>query len=234
VSALSPPGLNGATIVFDLDGTLVDTAPDLIAALNHVLVSQGRPPLPGETVRMIVGHGAPALIERGFMETGDPVAPEAVTPLVERFVSYYAAHIADDSAVFPGARDALDRLAEAGAALAICTNKYEGLARSLLKALDLTGYFAAITGADTYPVKKPDPKTYHETVRRAQGGRPPGFSVMIGDSPTDIATARAAGVPCIGVTFGYTPVPPCELGADVLIEHFDALDGALAQLLRRS
>jgi phosphoglycolate phosphatase len=224
--------LAGSTLVFDLDGTLIDTAPDLVAALNHVLGVEGRRPLPIETVRMLVGHGAKVLIERGFAETGEPVDPDRLDLLVDRFVSYYAAHIAEDSRVFPGVREALERLEAAGARLAVCTNKHEVLALSVLQALDLTQPFSAIIGADTLPIRKPDPAVYHETVRRA-GGHPDAFTVMIGDSPTDAATARAAQVPFIAVTFGYTPVPPAELGADVLIEHFDALDGALDQLLRR-
>jgi phosphoglycolate phosphatase len=230
VSAPSAPGLAGSVIVFDLDGTLVDTAPDLTASLNHVLASERRPPIPAQTVRMIVGHGARALIERGFTETGEPVLPETLNGLVDRFVRYYAAHIADDSAVFPGVREALGRLKDAGAALAVCTNKPEGLARALLDAVDLTAYFAAVTGGDTLAVKKPDPAIYRETIRRA--GKADGMSVMVGDSPTDVATARAAGVAVIAVTFGYTPVPPSALGADRLIGHFDELDAALALALR--
>jgi phosphoglycolate phosphatase len=220
-----------ATIVFDLDGTLIDSAPDLIAALNHVLTSEGRRSLAGVDVRMLVGHGARVLIERGFAETGEAVASDRLEALTQRFVDYYAAHIAVGTRPFPGAEAALQRLAAAGARLAVLTNKYEGLTLSVLKALGLTPYFAAIVGADTLAVRKPDPQSYIETVARA-GGRV-NRSVMVGDSPTDIATARAAKVPVIGVTFGYTPVPPTTFGADALIAHFDELDAALGALLPR-
>jgi phosphoglycolate phosphatase len=226
-----PPRFAGATIVFDLDGTLVDSAPDLIASLNHVLVSENRLPLAPETVRMIVGHGARALIERGFAETGDAVPPERLSGLVTRFVDYYSAHIAEGTRPFPGVEAALARLAAEGAQLAVLTNKFEGLAVQVIRTLRLEAHFATIVGADTLAVRKPDPESYFETVRRAGGIA--GRSVMVGDSPTDVATARAAQVPMIGVTFGYTPVPPTEFGADALIDHFDALDDALGALLPR-
>jgi phosphoglycolate phosphatase len=219
----------GATIVFDLDGTLIDSAPDLVSALNHVLVSEERAPMAAEDVRMLVGHGARALIERGFEVTGDPVPVERIGDLLARFIAYYEQHIADETRPFPGTEAALERLLAKGARLAVLTNKLEGLTLSVLRALDLTRHFTTIVGADTLAVKKPDPESYCETVRRAGGLL--GRSVMVGDSPTDIATARAAHVPVVGVTFGYTPVAPAELGADVLISHFDDLEAALGALL---
>lgn len=226
------PDLSGVGLVFDLDGTLVDTAPDLTAALNHVLVAAGRAPIEDETVRVLVGHGARVLIERGFAETGEPVDPSTIPGHMERFLAFYGEHIADRSQPFPRVREALTRLGDAGAKLGVCTNKPEALSLSLLGALELTPFFSAILGADTLPVRKPDPLHFHETVRRL--GAPVRHSIMIGDSPTDAATARAAEVPFIAVTFGYTPVAPEELGAEALIAHFDELDGAVAQVLNRA
>jgi phosphoglycolate phosphatase len=226
---LSPVELNGTCVVFDLDGTLVDTALDLAAALNHVLVAAGRRPVEPPTVRMLVGHGARVLLQHGFAETGDPLAPDAVGNYVAQFLAFYANNIARESSPFPGVREALVRLSEAGARLGVCTNKPEALSRSLLRALDLDCHFGAILGADSLAFKKPDPRHFLETVNGLGGN--PARSVFIGDSPVDVATARAAQVPIIAVTFGYTPVPPEELGADALIGSFDELDDALARLL---
>ncbi len=221
--------LNGASIVFDLDGTLVDTAFDLTAALNHVLAERGRPTVPPHTVRMLVGHGARVLIEKGFAATGAPLPPDALAPELERFLIYYRSHIADESRPFPGAVAALERLSAQGARLGVCTNKPLSLSQALLDALDLTRLLPVVIGADSLPVKKPDPLPLQEAVRRLGGELK--SSILIGDSPTDIATARAANVKVIAVSFGYTTVAPAELGADILIDHFDALDAALEELL---
>lgn len=224
--------LSGASIVFDLDGTLVDTAGDLAACLNHVLRNAGRAEVSPHTVRMLVGRGARVLIEHGFAETGDPLPPAAIGEHLARFLAFYADNIARESSPFPGAREALARLSTAGARLGVCTNKPESLTAALLEALDLKRYFPVALGADSLTVKKPDPHHFLETVRRLGGA--PERSVMVGDSPTDVATARAANVPVIAVTFGYSPVPPEQLGADALIAHFDDLDGVLAHLLGAS
>ena len=178
---------------------------------------------------MIVGHGARALIERGFQETGDPIEHDRLNDLVARFIDYYAAHIADASAPFPGTIEMLDSLAAGGARLAILTNKYEALTLQLLRTLELEQRFATIVGADTLATRKPDAQSFIETVRRAGGTLR--RSLMVGDSPTDVATARAAKVPIVAVTFGYTPVPPIEFGADALVERFDQLEAVLGGLL---
>lgn len=225
----APVGLRGSTVVFDLDGTLVDTAPDLVLALNHILASRNRPPLALDTVRMLVGHGARALIERGFAETGDPVRGDELPELVAQFVDYYAAHIAERSTIFPGALGALSQLQAWNINLAVCTNKFEGLAVKLLQTIGLGRFFPVIVGGDTLASKKPDPAVYHETVRRAGGVS--SHSLMVGDSPTDAATAKGAGVPFLAVSFGYTPVPPTELGADFLIDRYDQLIKAIEPLL---
>jgi phosphoglycolate phosphatase len=206
-------------IVFDLDGTLVDTAPDLWRATNHILTSLGRVPISLEDVRAFVGHGARALIARGLKATGDGAEPQTIEPLFDEFVRYYGDHIAEGSEAFPGAIALLDRLAEAGFRLGVCTNKLEGLSVGLLEALDLMQYFDAVVGPDTIGRAKPDPEAYRETLRRMNGEI--AHSVMIGDSETDVLTARAAGVPVIAVAFGYTPRPVAEFDPDFIISHFD-------------
>jgi phosphoglycolate phosphatase len=216
-------------VIFDLDGTLAETAPDLMQATNHVLAEHGRPPLSPEQVRAFVGHGARVLIARGFEATGEPVPAEAMEPLYERFVTFYSANIAAGSYLFPGARNLLERCRKEGLALGVCTNKLEGLSVQLLQALDASHYFGAIVGPDTIGIAKPDAAPYRETLRRLGGTHL--RSVMVGDSETDIKTARAAGVPAIGVTFGYTSRPVVEFGPDRLVSHFDDMWPAIAELL---
>lgn len=213
------------TVAFDLDGTLVDTAPDLTAALNHALAALGRPPVPSESVRYMVGHGARALLTKGLAATGggDEALVEAGFPI---FLDHYAAHIADGSRPYAGLEAALDALAADGVALAVCTNKLEGLAHALLDALGWGERFAAVIGGDTLPVRKPDPAPLLEAIARGGGGP----AAYVGDSITDTLTAKAAGVPCVAVTFGFSDRPAEELGADLLIDRFDDLLPALARL----
>jgi phosphoglycolate phosphatase len=164
-------------VAFDLDGTLADTAPDLAAALNHTLAALGRPPVPPPSVRNLIGHGARALLRRGLAASGE--APE---PLVERgypiFLDFYADHICDGSAAYPGIEAALDALQAQGVAAALCTNKPERLASRLLDALGWGDRFAALVGGDSLPVRKPDPAPLVEAIARAGGGR----AAFVGDS----------------------------------------------------
>jgi phosphoglycolate phosphatase len=213
------------TVVFDLDGTLADTAPDLTAALNHALVALGRPPIPPESVRHMVGQGARALLRKGLDATGgsDDALVDRGFPL---FLAHYEAHIADESRPYPGVESALDRLAEAGVAVAICTNKLEGLATRFVQAIGWQDRFAAIVGGDTAGVAKPDPAPVHLAVSRAGGGR----AAFVGDSIADTRAACAAGLPCVVLSFGFHDRPPGELGGDVVIDHFDALVPALRAL----
>jgi phosphoglycolate phosphatase len=212
-------------VAFDLDGTLADTAPDLAAALNHALDQLGREPLPVETVRGFVGHGARALIRKGLTATGgsEEALVEAGLPI---FFDHYRAHICDGTRPYDGLEEALDRLAESGVALAICTNKPEELTLKLVDALGWRDRFRAIIGADTLPVHKPDPAPLHEAIARAGGGR----AVYVGDSITDADTARAARLPLIAVSFGFSDRPAHELGADAVIDHYDELLPALRSL----
>jgi phosphoglycolate phosphatase len=216
------------TLVLDLDGTLVDTAGDLVATLNAIIGAQGLAPVPVDAAVTMVGHGARVMLERAFAAHGRTLTPESLDELTTRFIAHYVEHIAETSRPFPGAEAALDRFQAAGWRLAVCTNKLEGPARKLLGLLGLAGRFAAITGPDTFGFRKPDPRHLTETIRHA-GGEPE-RAVMVGDSKIDVDAAKAAHVPIVAVTFGYSPEPIAELGAERLIDHFDRLWEAAAGL----
>jgi len=218
-----------ATLVFDLDGTLADTAPDLMGALNFVLKREGVAPLPVAAARRLLGAGGRALIQRGFAESGRALDPETLERLFVDFLAHYNAHIADGSTLFPGVVACLDRCAAAGWRLAICTNKMERSTKLLLDKLGVLDRFAFVCGQDTFGVGKPDPKPFLETVRAAGGDL--ARTVMVGDSKTDVAIARAAGAPVICVDFGYTDIPVAELGPDRVVSHFDAVFDAAAELV---
>jgi phosphoglycolate phosphatase len=220
------------TVVFDLDGTLVDTAPDLIETLNVVLARQGLPPVAYAEARSMIGGGARKMIENGLKLEGRHLADGLVDRMFKEFIDYYAAHIADRSQPFPGLEQALDHLAADGCRLAVCTNKLEGLSRLLLGALGLTPRFAAICGQDTFQIQKPDPEILRRTIGAAGGEL--SRAIMVGDSGTDIATARAAGIPVVAVDFGYSETPIQELGPDRLISHFDKLPAAILEVAPRS
>ena len=217
------------TVVFDLDGTLVDSAPDLVAALNVVLVGANLQPVAYEAGRTMVGGGARVMIERGLKANGRVLPPAEVERMARDFIAYYADHIAVHSQPFDGVETVLDRLAESGCRLAVCTNKLAWLSVRLLDALKLTRRFHAICGPDTFGVSKPDPKILRCTIERAGGD--PAYAIMIGDSMTDIATARAAGVPIIAVSFGYTDVPVEALKPDRVVDAFADLPQAICQTL---
>jgi phosphoglycolate phosphatase len=219
----------GVTVVFDLDGTLVDTAPDLVDTLNLVFAREGVPPVPFATARTLIGGGARRMIERGLKADGRACAAADIDRLFVRFVEHYAAHIADRSRPFPAVEAALDDLAARGATLAVCTNKLERLSVRLLDALGLGRRFAAVCGQDTFGMQKPDPEVLRRTVLRA-GGRAE-RAVMVGDSENDVATARAAGVPVVAVDFGYTSVPVTDFKPDRVISSFDQLPAAVGDLV---
>jgi phosphoglycolate phosphatase len=217
------------TIVFDLDGTLIDTAPDLIHTLNLIFAQEGLPAVPYADARNLIGGGAKVMIERALAAERQNATEAELDRLYAAFIAYYAEHIADRSRPFPQLERALDDLSAAGHKLAVCTNKLEWLSLRLLKALNLTQRFAAICGPDTFGVQKPDPEIFRRTVRRAGGE--PGRAIMIGDSKTDIHTARAARVPVIAVDFGYTDVPIASLQPDRIISSFSDLPAAIGDLL---
>jgi phosphoglycolate phosphatase len=221
-------------LVFDLDGTLADTAGDLVKTLNQILAQEAVPPVPVAQARKWVGAGARTLIERGFAAAGRSLPKPDVDRLFGEFLAYYEAHICDESRLYPGVAAALDRFAADGFVFAVCTNKIEHPAVKLLGALGVGVRFRAICGQDTFRVddraiSKPDPRALLLTIAKAGGDA--ARSVMVGDSETDIATAKAAGVPVVAVDFGYTDIPVVELGPDRVISHFDALWTAVAELM---
>ena len=215
------------TIVFDLDGTLIDTAPDLIDTLNIILAQEDLPAVPYATARNMIGGGAKVMIERALAEQGR--AANEIDRLYEAFIAHYAAHIADRSRPFPKLDVTLEGLTAAGHRLAVCTNKLEWLSVRLLQTLKLTQHFAAICGQDTFGVQKPDPEVFRRTVLRAGGE--PARAVLVGDSKTDIHTARAAKVPVVAVDFGYTEVPIETLEPDRIISSFADLPAAIVELM---
>jgi phosphoglycolate phosphatase len=217
------------TIVFDLDGTLIDTAPDLIHTLNLILTQEGLPALPYAEARNLIGGGAQVMIERALAAEGRDATAAEMDRLYAAFIAYYSEHIADRSRPFPELERTLDDLSAVGLKLAVCTNKLEWLSLRLLQALNLTGRFAAICGPDTFRVAKPDPEIFWQTVRRAGGE--PSRAIMIGDSKTDVHTARAARVPVVAVDFGYSDVPIASLEPDRIISSFLDLPAAISDLL---
>lgn len=221
--------LADATIVFDLDGTLVDTAPDLVRALNATLDLEGLPHTKLENVRRMVGRGARAMIERAAELHGVTFGPERLDQLMTAFVEIYRADIAAESRPFPGVSETLGQLASMGAKLSVCTNKRTELSNQLLDALDLTKWFSAVVGADAVTDKKPHPEHYRAAVERAGGTVR--RSVMIGDTSIDVGAARAAGAPVIIVSFGYCDADADKLGADVFLDRYSELTPACRRLL---
>jgi phosphoglycolate phosphatase len=213
------------TVVFDLDGTLIDTAPDLIDTLNVTLKREGLQPVAYDKARPMIGGGARRMIERALAAEIGSAANADVDRMFKDFIEYYAAHIADRSRPYPELEETLDHLAASGHRLAVCTNKIEWLAVRLLNTLDIARYFACICGQDTFKVMKPDPEILLGTIRRAGGD--PKYTVMVGDSGTDISTARNANVPVVAVDFGYTEVPIESLYPDRIISSYVDLPAAI-------
>jgi phosphoglycolate phosphatase len=217
------------TLVFDLDGTLANTAPDIIGTLNVILASLGHTPLSDDRAMPLIGEGARALLIAGLAEAGVVVAPDQLETLFDRFLTIYEGRIADESHLYPGVSNALEQLSVSGYRLAICTNKLEHQARSVTEKLGIAQHFSAICGRDTFAYAKPDARHLTETI--GQSGGDPKRAIMIGDSITDIKTARNAGLPVIAVTFGYTATPVKMLNPDQIIDHYDALGVAIDALI---
>jgi phosphoglycolate phosphatase len=216
------------TLVFDLDGTLVDTAPDLVESLNVIFAREGLAPLPYNTVRNFVGGGAKTMIARAIEARGHVASSARLEQIFTDFITYYSDHIADRSRPFPGMTDALDELNNRGYRFAVCTNKLERLSVLLLEQLNLAARFVAICGPDTFGFQKPDPRILRRTIEVAGGTIKD--AIMIGDSITDIQTARAADVPIIAVDFGYSEHPVAGLGPNCTISHFAQLPASVAAL----
>ena len=217
-------------VVFDLDGTLVDTAPDLTNALNFILAREGLAPVPLHAARNMIGAGARKLLERGLELEGRTVSLAELDRLTDDFINHYAEHIADASRPFDGLEAALDDLESSGYRFAVCTNKLEWLSKRLLDRLNLSPRFAAICGADTFGVSKPDPAILRQTIARAGGEL--SSAIMVGDAGPDVGVARRAGIPVICVSFGYTEVPVADLKPDRVIDHMRELRGAIESLAR--
>lgn len=221
--------MHDLTLVFDLDGTLVDTAPDLIAATNHVLEYVRVPPVDVNNLRPWIGQGAKYMIEMAIGPAHANLTDEEHDRLLERYLAFYAENIAEASQPFEGAVAALEHFQAAGAKLAVCTNKMERMSKSLLAELDLARYFAVIAGRDTFDAFKPNPKHLLDTIRTAGGDAE--RAIMIGDTGVDIATARAASVPVIAVSFGYTDTPVHEFNPDAVIDHYRDLVPTIKALM---
>ena len=219
---------SGAALLFDLDGTLVDTAPDLSGTLNALLEAEGLAPIPLSDVRHLVGHGARALLENGLATHGEARSPEVLDELVADFVAHYAERISAESVPFPSIVGLLEQFRANSVQLGVVTNKREGLAKQLLDELDLSKHFGAVFGGDTLARRKPFPDPILGAIEALGAKRE--AAVMIGDTDTDINAAKAAGIPVIAVTFGYSATPIESLGADCLIDHFDELPEAVSRL----
>jgi phosphoglycolate phosphatase len=216
-------------IVFDLDGTLIDTAPDLLDSLNHVITAEGLDAVSTTELRSHVGHGARAMLRRAYGAQERALPDEQLERLVTVFIDHYTAHMPGRSRPFDGALACMERFEQAGFVLAVCTNKFEAMSRQLLDALGIAERFAAICGANTFAVRKPEPGHLTGTIEMAGGDRQ--RALMIGDTDTDINTARAAGIPVVAVDFGYSTHPLHTFAPDRIISHFDALTPKMASEL---
>lgn len=221
--------LEGWTIAFDLDGTLVETAPDLIGTLNRMLAARDIPRMPVESAQHLVGHGALALLRHGFQEAGAPWHEAEAQTLLDEFLADYIRNIAEFSRPYDGVITTLERLAARGALLCVATNKRTDLSVALIAALDMTHHFAVICGPDRVTARKPDGAHIREAV--SMSGGDPARAIMIGDGAPDVQAAKSAGVPSVVVSFGYTPIPAQDLGGDVLVDHFDEVEAAIDGLI---
>jgi phosphoglycolate phosphatase len=214
-------------LIFDLDGTLVDTAPDLLGALNAILLREGRPPVNHADLRHLVGFGARTMMIEAFKMTGGPMDDARLPVLIDDYIAHYRKHIAVASRPFPGVEETLAALKADGVRMGVLTNKPQELTDLLLPALGLAKYFGAIHGAGRYSYNKPDARVFHHVVEELGGGP----ALMIGDSATDVATARAAGAKVILVSYGYTPEPATALGGDAVVDDFAEIPALATALL---
>lgn len=215
-------------IVFDLDGTLVDSVGSITAALNRLLAEEGLPPVEAAAVTDMVGDGALKLLERGFAAAGRTVDQPDLPALFKRYVPMLEVAPPAPADLYPGVRETLDRLVAAGCRLAVCTNKPYGPAIEALRAIGLDDVVGAVIGGDSLPERKPKAEPLLAAVR-ALGGDP-AAAVMVGDNANDVGAARAAGMPVIAVSYGYPRMEPAKLGADILIDRFADLPDALERL----
>lgn len=214
-------------VVFDLDGTLIDSAPDLLTAANKLLAEEGRPNIDETDIKLMVGDGVPKLVERAFEKTGG--LPDGALPaLSQRFLGFYEGHAADETRPFPGVMAALAGLKEDGLKLAVCTNKPYDATMEILDAFDLAGYFDAVVGGDSLPgIKKPDPRHVLACVEAL--GATVADSLLVGDSKVDVEAGRNAGLPVIAAAHGYAKMPPEQLGADLVLDDFARLPEVISR-----
>lgn len=233
-NALNPPqpSYPPVTVVFDLDGTIADTAGDLIDAANAALAGEGFGPAPAEAIRKGVGYGAKSMLESALAASSRQASPEQMELLGKKLVAHYEENIAAKTRLFPGFFEVAEILRGAGAKLALCTNKREHLTQRLLAALEIGALFDAVAGGDTFPFHKPDPRHVSEAVRLAGGAL--SSAVMVGDSEADVAAARGAGIPVIAAGFGYAATPAWKLGADAVMNSFEELPTLIGAVVRRA
>lgn len=213
---------------FDLDGTLLDTHGDLANAVNHALSLEGRSPLPKAVVRSLVGGGARAMLDRAMEVSGGAVDAARFEELLDALMVFYAANISDDTQLFPGGEAMRDALLARGVKIGVVTNKREDLARRLFDELGLSDRFFTVIGGDTLgPGKaKPQPDLINLMIERAGGGN----AAYVGDTSYDTGAARAAGLPCVVVSFGFNDAAADALGGDAVIDHFDELVPVLERI----
>jgi phosphoglycolate phosphatase len=219
------------TVIYDLDGTLIDSARDMCVAVSRVLADHGLPPITDEDARIFMGQGSKVTMNKAFAKAGRSLDDQALSAVTREFVHYYEADPISHTIAFDGVAEVVARFGRLGIKQGVCTNKFEKSARIILEHLKLMPPIADVAGADTFPVRKPDPRHILMLLERMGGA--PGRTVMIGDSVHDVEAAHAAGMPAVLVSWGYTEKPANELGADAVIERFDALPEALSQIAAR-
>ena len=219
------------TVIYDLDGTLIDSAKDMQVAVSRVLADHGLPPVTEDDVRIFMGQGSKVTMDKAFTKYGKTLDDEALSAVTREFVRYYEADPVGHTTAFAGVPEVVGRFDKLGLKQGVCTNKFERPSRMILEHLKLMPPIAALAGADTFPVRKPDPR--HILMLLERMGRTPGKAVMVGDSIHDVEAAHAAGLPAVLVSWGYTARPASELGAEAVIERFDALPQALERLASR-
>ncbi|MCX7366461.1 MAG: HAD-IA family hydrolase [Alphaproteobacteria bacterium] len=220
------------TVIYDLDGTLIDSAKDMQMAVSHVLADHGLPPVTEDDVRIFMGQGSKVTMGKAFAKYGKALDDEALSAVTREFVRYYEADPISHTTAFAGVADVVARFARLGLKQGVCTNKFERPSRMILEHLKLMPPITDVAGADTFPVRKPDPRHILLLVERMGGSA--SRTVMIGDSIHDVEAAHAAGLPAVLVSWGYTATPASELGAEAVIERFDALPEALGRIASRS
>jgi len=219
------------TVIYDLDGTLIDSARDMQVAVSRVLADHGLPPVTEDDVRIFMGQGSKVTMNKAFTKYGRTLDDAALSAVTAEFVRYYEADPVSHTIAFAGVSEVVGRFDRLGLKQGVCTNKFERPSRMILEHLKLMPPIADLAGADTFPVRKPDPRHILMLVERM--GSAPDRAVMVGDSIHDVHAAHGAGLPAVLVSWGYTATPASELGAEAVIERFDALPQALERLAAR-